>query len=571
MIPDYSSLHEIEYYQEHTRNYQIRYCALIHHQGLNKYRTLKDLSEHILSSKILNAFEVWDGQYHRKIIQEKKAVKKSNTEEREDEAKKILSALDEILLHTLEIDDTVNWEILKDRSTFDKAEPENVILKDYKKPPQRPNKSVYEPSFGFFDSIFSSLKNKKIAKAEKTYKSVLEEYESVKKEIETENKKIKKINDASEKEHAKKLKSWKNEKKVFETNRKNKNDLVDKLKEDYHNGDSNAIIQYCEIVLNNSDYSNFNFPQDYNIDYSIDNKTLVVDYMLPAIEDLPTLKQVKFVATRNEIKEVHLSERELAGIYDQVIYKITLRSIHEILEADEANLIEAVGFNGWVNSLNKAIGKIERSCIVSVHTTKSEFLDIDLSMVDPKQCFKGLKGIGSSKLSSLTPIKPIIQLDKNDKRFIMAVDVADTIAEGYNLATMDWEDFEHLVREIFEKEFSVNGGEVKVTQSSRDGGVDAIAFDPDPIRGGKIVIQAKRYTNTVGVSAIRDLYGTTVNEGAIKGIIVTTSDYGSDAHSFAKDKPLTLLNGNHLLHLLGKHGHKAKIDIPEAKRLRNEL
>ena len=37
-----------------------------------------------------------------------------------------------------------------------------------------------------------------------------------------------------------------------------------------------------------------------------------------------------------------------------------------------------------------------------------------------------------------------------------------------------------------------NGREVKITQASRDG--DAIAFDPDQIRGGKIVIQAKRYT-----------------------------------------------------------------------------
>jgi restriction system protein len=64
--------------------------------------------------------------------------------------------------------------------------------------------------------------------------------------------------------------------------------------------------------------------------------------------------------------------------------------------------------------------------------------------------------------------------------------------------------------------FSRSGGEVKVTRASRDGGVDAIAFDPDPIRGGKIVIQAKRYTNTVEVSAVRDLYGTVVNEGAIK-------------------------------------------------------
>ena len=111
------------------------------------------------------------------------------------------------------------------------------------------------------------------------------------------------------------------------------------------------------------------------------------------------------------------------------------------------------------------------------------------------------------------------------------------------------------------------GNEVKVTQASRDGGVDAVAFDADPIRGGKIVIQAKRYTNTVGVSSVRDLYGTVMNEGAMKGILVTTSDYGPDAYEFAKGKPLTLLNGSNLLFLLEKHGHKAKIDLKEAKQV----
>jgi restriction system protein len=97
--------------------------------------------------------------------------------------------------------------------------------------------------------------------------------------------------------------------------------------------------------------------------------------------------------------------------------------------------------------------------------------------------------------------------------------------------------------------------------------VDAIAFDPDPIRGGKIVIQAKRYTNPVGVSAVRDLYGTVINEGASRGILVTTSIYGADSYDFAKDKPLTLLNGGNLLHLLAKHGHPARIDLAEAKKL----
>jgi restriction system protein len=97
--------------------------------------------------------------------------------------------------------------------------------------------------------------------------------------------------------------------------------------------------------------------------------------------------------------------------------------------------------------------------------------------------------------------------------------------------------------------------------------VDVVAFDPDPLRGGKIIIQAKRYTNTVGVAAVRDLYGTVINEGATKGILVTTADYGPDSYEFAKDKPITLLSGSNLLHLLNKHGHQAKIDIKEARAL----
>ena len=164
----------------------------------------------------------------------------------------------------------------------------------------------------------------------------------------------------------------------------------------------------------------------------------------------------------------------------------------------------------------------------------------------------------------------MVEISREDSRFIDGYEVADKLDESVNLAAIDWQDFENLIREVFAEEFNSNGGEVKITQASRDGGVDAIAFDPDPIRGGKIIIQAKRYTNVVGVSAVRDLYGTVMNEGATKGILVTTSNYGNDAYEFAKGKPLTLMNGANLLFLLEKHGHKAKIDLKEAKELNNQ-
>lgn len=58
-----------------------------------------------------------------------------------------------------------------------------------------------------------------------------------------------------------------------------------------------------------------------------------------------------------------------------------------------------------------------------------------------------------------------------------------------------------------------------------------------------------------------------MNEGANKGILVTTADYGPDVYEFAKNKPLTLLNGRNSLHMLEKHGYKVKRDLKEAKLL----
>jgi restriction system protein len=82
--------------------------------------------------------------------------------------------------------------------------------------------------------------------------------------------------------------------------------------------------------------------------------------------------------------------------------------------------------------------------------------------------------------------------------------------------------------------------------------------------GGKVIIQAKRYKNTVGVSAVRDLYGAVMNEGATKGILVTTSGYGTASAEFADKKPLRLIHGGELLYLLEHHsGVKAKIEFPQ--------
>ena len=212
-------------------------------------------------------------------------------------------------------------------------------------------------------------------------------------------------------------------------------------------------------------------------------------------------------------------------------------------------------YNGWIKYIDKSTGQDAESCIITVETSKEKFSNINLENVDYKECIKGLKGIFAPSILSLTPVVPYMNINREDSRFIESKEVSEIALDGFNLATMPWEDFEYFVRELFDKMFNVNGGEVKVTQASHDGGVDAIAFDDDPIRGGKFVIQAKRYNNVVPVSAVRDLYGTMIHEGATKGILVTTSSYGKDAYDFSKDKPITLIDGQALLGLLNKYGY----------------
>ena len=107
-----------------------------------------------------------------------------------------------------------------------------------------------------------------------------------------------------------------------------------------------------------------------------------------------------------------------------------------------------------------------------------------------------------------------------DPRFISETDTLGDLDDRPNLMELTPQQFESLIQNLFDK----IGLDTKQTRPSRDGGVDCVAYNTDPILGGKVVIQAKRYKNTVGVSAVRNLYGTLQNEGASKGILVTTAN-----------------------------------------------
>jgi len=334
---------------------------------------------------------------------------------------------------------------------------------------------------------------------------------------------------------------------------------VDELRARFDASDPDAIVEYFSLVLDRSIYPG-GFPKTYKMAFVPESRQLVVEYQLPLMTLVPQAKAFKYVKSRDAIDATPRPVTQSKRLYGLVVAQTTLRCLHELFEADRAGKLETIVFNGYVDTIAPATGKPISPHLVAARVSRDTFLQLDLWNVEPLACLKGLNAAVSKSPSELVPVRPILDFDMVGPRFIQESDVLGTLDTRPNLMELSPRDFESLITNLFEK----MGLETRQTQASRDGGVDCVAYDARPILGGKVVIQAKRYKNTVGVSAVRDLYGTMQNEGASKGILVTTSGYGKASFDFAAGKPLELLSGTNLLYLLAEHaGIEARIEPPE--------
>lgn len=113
-----------------------------------------------------------------------------------------------------------------------------------------------------------------------------------------------------------------------------------------------------------------------------------------------------------------------------------------------------------------------------------------------------------------------------------------------SIRALSWRDFEQLLAEAFRRQsYSVerSGGD------GPDGGVDLRLQ-----RGGELVlVQCKQWLSwNVGVKVVRELHGIVAAENATRGILVTSGSFTADAIAFARNVPLTLIDGAELASLI---------------------
>ena len=489
--------------------------------------------------------------YERAVAAEEKERKRLYLEARLAEVDAMNEQLDadveeleNLLATTLEVDDFLDFEVLKESPRVPEFDPGALSVA---KPPPRVETFLPEPLGG----VAKFLPGAK-AKYETTVLAAREEFEQAK-AAHTER----------ERERAEALERMRAEhdEQVAKIRERAdaKNREIDEFRRRFESRDPNAVVEYFSLVLDATRYPT-GFPQHHRIAFVPESKQLVVEYELPDVSIVPRVRQYKYVRARDTVEETARPAAHVKALYAQVVAQTTLRTLHELFEADRGDHLETIVFNGYVSTINRATGQPIKPHLVTVRASKEAFTRLDLAQVEPLACLKGLNASVSRSPSELVPVRPLLEFDMVDPRFIQESDVLGSLDQRPNLMELSPGEFEGLISNLFEK----MGLDTRQTQPSRDGGVDCVAYDPRPIFGGKVIIQAKRYKHTVGVSAVRDLYGTMQNEGASKGILVTTSGYGKSSFEFAGGKPLELLSGSHLLYLLAEHtGIEARIEPPD--------
>ncbi len=92
--------------------------------------------------------------------------------------------------------------------------------------------------------------------------------------------------------------------------------------------------------------------------------------------------------------------------------------------------------------------------------------------------------------------------------------------------------FEELLAELL----TDMGWEVELTQATRDGGKDILAYLDTDLGKMLCLVEAKRFRQdrTVGVDLVRNLYGTLCDHQANSAMLITTSSFSADARAFQK-------------------------------------
>ena len=304
----------------------------------------------------------------------------------------IYEEIDSILSATLGRDDFVDLNSLRvvaERPPFPREDLETPI------PP--PNLPVARPAPTFvppeppkgIDSVFGGKKKHEqlVANQRRQYETDLAAWQSEVDALPEIHSRIKKEHEKQEQERLSALgearRQYEAECLQLEAEAEVSNRRLDELIAGIDYNVEDAIQQYVGIVLGNSVYPE-SFPVEHDFEFDAATKELALTVAVPAPEQVPAVKEFKFIKAKDEIAPTMLPKRDQKERYNNAVYNVALRSMHEIFEADRAGRIQTIAIRVQSVAIDPATGVEKPTIFVAAAAGREEFIKFDLAKVVPR-------------------------------------------------------------------------------------------------------------------------------------------------------------------------------------------
>jgi restriction system protein len=258
---------------------QAQYFIDISNEYLGKQRRITGRTRREVELKAAEQLQRWSDQEVRQLDRDAIADAREQALRDTEMAEEVVAQWRDVLRATLDVDDRLDWAALEQRVPFGPPQPSKAeITAHLGVPPARP---------------------------------VLEKLRLASR------KKREELEDKAEAAYNAAVQRWQRDKEAYEAEQRRQNESVRAFRSAYESGHREAVEQYISLVLAGSALPP-GFPSDREVGFDPNERVAVVDGLLPAPEELPTLLEVRYVATRRQRSERHMKQREAEEFYEDV-------------------------------------------------------------------------------------------------------------------------------------------------------------------------------------------------------------------------------------------------------------
>lgn len=343
----------------------------------------------------LKATEAERKKADRQALAEYRSARQEEAASLNERLENLYHELDSILSATLEVDDYVDLERLKKVSEYPPFERKDLEaptpLPPVLRQPDPPVMRQPDPPSGIFGRKKKAMQALFVVQEE--YQRARYEWEQYVSQLpelnrqarhryeEAENLRLSRLQTAREIHEA--------ECRAVDEETARHNAEVDEFIANLAYGVEDVVNEYVEIVLSNSIY-----PDGFEIGRSakFDAPTAELNILIgiPSPDKIPSIKSFRYIQSSDQIAESSLSQKAQKDRYSSIVDQVTLRTLHEIFEADRREIIKSISLQVGTSAINPATGHTEDYVLAAVSVGRDVFESINLELVEPRAALEGL-------------------------------------------------------------------------------------------------------------------------------------------------------------------------------------